>query len=234
MSPITRRPQLLITTFCSLISVAAVAIVGCNNNPTPASPASTSGLAPVTTAPATAPAGTRIVGKVATNPWNALNGGGVVYIADASAKRPGAPTSATINIREKEFTPFIAVITAGSTIEFGNVDPLTHHIFSPDGEKWDTGNLPQQGTVGRTFDSPGAYTLLCNFHPEMLGYLLVIPSSYFGMVGTDGKYALTGVPPGTYQLTAWVPRLESTTQSVTVTASGDATANFELRAPSSK
>jgi plastocyanin len=153
----------------------------------------------------------------------------VVYVEDASAKQPGVATAATIKIHDKEFAPYITVVTAGANVDFGNGDALTHHIFSPDGEKWDTGNLPQQGTVERKFDSPGAYTLLCNLHPEMLGYLLVIPSSYFAAVGTDGKYTLGGLPPGSYRVTAWVPRMQTSTQSVTVAASGDVTADFSLQ-----
>ena len=63
----------------------------------------------------------------------------------------------------------------------------------------------------------------------MLGYLLVVPSTYFGKLGTDGKYVIASVPPGTYRATAWAPGVLTTTQSVTVSPTGAVTANFELR-----
>jgi hypothetical protein len=138
-------------------------------------------------------------------------------------------TTAAINVDHKQFSPFISVITTGGTATFGNKDALTHHVFSPDVQKWDTGYLKQNETAARTFDSPGAVSLLCNIHPEMLGYLLVIPSTYFGTLGSSGEYAVADVPPGTYRVTAWSPRLPTATQSVTVGPTGVATANFELR-----
>ena len=112
---------------------------------------------------------------------------------------------------------------------FGNKDALTHHVFSPDVPGWDTGYLQKNETATRRFQAPGAVALLCNIHPEMLGYVLVIPSTYFGKVGADGKYVIANVPPGTYKAVAWAPRMQTTTQSVTVSATGVVTANFELR-----
>jgi hypothetical protein len=93
-------------------------------------------------------------------------------------------------------------------VTFGNKDSLTHHVFSPDLQGWDTGYLQRNQTMVRRFDAPGAVALLCNIHPEMVGYLLVIPLTSFGKVGPDGKYAISSVPPGTYQVTAWAPRMQ--------------------------
>src|ERR1019366_7186386 len=154
--------------------------------------------------------------------------GGVVYL-DGAPKEPGAATTAAVDVYHKEFSPFISVITTGGTVTFGNKDALTHHVFSLDIQKWDTGYLRKNDTARRTFDSPGAIALLSNIHREMLGYLLVVPSTYFGKLGTDGKYVIASVPPGTYRATAWAPGVLTTTQSVTVSPTGALTANFELR-----
>ena len=213
------------------LAVAATAVgLGCNSNPAPASP---SAGAQAATSPAGSikapPAGPRIVGTVLlSSTQKAPTGGGVVYLEDAP-KQPGVATTAAIDVDHKMFSPFIAVITTGGTVTFGNRDALTHHVFSPDVQEWDTGYLRKNETAGRTFESPGPIALLCNIHPEMLGYLLVIPSTYFGKLGADGKYVIGNVPPGTYRATAWVPRLPTATQPVTVGPTGVATANFELR-----
>jgi len=158
-------------------------------------------------------------------------GGGVVYLEDA-AKQPRVATSANIDVYHKEFSPFISVITTGGTVTFGNKDALTHHVFSPDIPNWDTGYIKKGDTAGKTFDTTGAISLLCNIHPEMLGYLLVIPSTYFGKVGADGKYVIAHVPLGTYKATAWAPRIPTSTQAVTVGPTAAVTANFELLAVS--
>jgi plastocyanin len=153
--------------------------------------------------------------------------GGVVYIEDAP-KQPALATTTTINVDHKVFSPFISVITTGGTATFGNKDALAHHIFSPDVPRWDTGYLGKGDVAHRTFDSPGAVALLCNIHPEMLAYLLVVPSTFFTKLAADGSYSIENVPPGTYRVTAWVPRTPTETRSVRVGEIGTAAANFEL------
>jgi plastocyanin len=203
--------------------VAAAASGGCA--PAPAS------FAAGVQAPATGPASSAAPGIVGTvlvsSTGKAPVSGGVVYLEDAP-KEPGVALSAEIDVYHKEFAPFIAVITTGGSVTFGNKDALTHHVFSPDVPKWDTGYLQKSDTAAKTFDVPGPIALLCNIHPEMLGYLLVVPSTYFGKLGTDGGFVVRNVPAGTYRATAWVPRMPTVTQSVTVTPPNIATANFEL------
>jgi plastocyanin len=195
--------------------------------PSPAAPAATTASTPAATAPApgTAKKTFLIVGAVATEPYHALKNGAVVYLEDGP-KEPGAGMTAAIDNHDMAFLPFISVITAGGTVTFGNTDPLVHNAFSPDGEKWDIGEIPARGAVAKTFDKPNVYSVLCNLHKNMLAYLVVSPSSYFTKVDPDGKYALS-VPPGTYRVTAWSPRLKPETQSVTVT-DGEAMLNFNL------
>ena len=217
-----RCPQAPRTTLC----VALLAVAFSCNGPVPASvPQSVASPAESSHPELSFP---RIVGVVHFSATGkAPTSGGVVFLEDA-LKQPGVAMSAAINVDHKQFSPFISVITTGGTATFGNKDALTHHVFSPDVQKWDTGYLKQNETAARTFDSPGAVSLLCNIHPEMLGYLLVIPSTYFGKFGADGRYAIANVPPGTYKVTVWVPRTPTATQSVTVGPAGATTANFEL------
>ena len=156
--------------------------------------------------------------------------GGVVYVEDAP-KEPGEAATATVTVDRKSFVPFITVVAQGGTVTFGNDDTLPHHVFSPDLAHWDTGILNKGETSTRRFDSPGIVSLLCNIHPEMIGYVLVIPSTHYGRIGTDGRYVIPNLPAGTYRVTAWSPRLPPATQSVTVGATGAVTANFTLQPP---
>jgi plastocyanin len=207
------------------LAAAAGVGVGCDATPPPVSPVPTGD-----SAASTPLEGPRIVGtvRVPSNENMPPPRGGLVYLEDAP-KQPGVATTAAIDVRRKEFSPFIAVITTGGSVTFGNKDALTHHVFSPDVPNWDTGNLGKNETAERKFDAPGVIALLCNVHPEMVGYLLVVPSTYFGKLGADGTYVIANVPPGTYKATAWAPRMVNATQSVTVSATGAVTADFELQ-----
>jgi plastocyanin len=219
-----RRYTSRATVVLALMPAAAAASLGCNTAPPPTTPTAAAPSA-TQTAPKVTP---RIVGNVVFGPTReALKTGGVVYLEDGP-RQPDAGTAAAMDVHDKRFTPLIAVVTTGGTVRFGNRDALTHHVFSPDIPGWDSGYLHKNDSTPRRFDSPGAFAMLCNIHPEMIGYVLVTPSSYYGMIGADGSYAIGGVPPGTYRITAWAPRLQSVTQSVTVSGIGAATALFEL------
>jgi plastocyanin len=168
-----------------------------------------------------------VVGAMTTKPA-ALAAYGAVYLEDGPKEgAPEHPSSVTILNRQMAFAPFVQVVASGGKVVFGNADPFPHNVFSPDNEKFNLGNIAQNTAHARVFPNPGAYSLLCNLHPGMLGYLLVTPSPWFARTDAKGKFALKHVPPGTYKVTAWAPRQAPVTQSVTVT-DGDVTIDFDL------
>ncbi|MBI5438352.1 MAG: carboxypeptidase regulatory-like domain-containing protein [Nitrosomonadales bacterium] len=68
----------------------------------------------------------------------------------------------------------------------------------------------------------------CEAHNFMFGYRLALEHPYAVVVGDDGTFSLADVPPGTYTVKAWHPRLGFKEGKVTVTAKGAATVNFEF------
>lgn len=196
-----------------------------------ASPAASAAAAPAESAalpvpPPSVPRG-NIVGAVTTKPA-ALASQAVIYLEDGPKEdSPSRLQTVTIANRMMNFIPYIAVVAEGGKVVFTNEDPFPHNVFSPDNEKFNLGNIPQNGAHVRVFKNPGAYSLLCNLHPGMLGYLLVTPSTWFARVDAKGRYSMKHVPSGTYKVTAWAPRQSPVTQTVTV-ADSDVTLNFDL------
>ncbi len=150
----------------------------------------------------------------------------VVYLEDAPLD-PNAKMTARIDNRQMAFVPFVTVIPAGGKVTFQNSDPFPHNVFSPDADKFNMGTISHNQVLVHSFPKAGEYSLLCNLHPGMLGYIVVAPSSYFAKTDAKGHYAIKVVPPGTYKVTAWSPRLPTETKSVDVKG-GDATLDFEL------
>jgi plastocyanin len=168
-----------------------------------------------------------IVGTVTTKPAG-VTSQAVVYLEDGPLEdQPAHLQTVTIANRQMNFIPFVAVAAVGAKVVFTNEDPFPHNVFSPDNEKFNMGNLPQNGAHVRVFKQAGAYSLLCNLHPGMLGYLLVTPSAWFARVDAKGHFVMKHVPNGTYRVTAWAPRQSPVTQSVTV-ADADVTVTFDL------
>ena len=204
-------------------AAAVAATAAASGNAAPDTPAtSASAIIP----PPGIPRG-NIVGTVTTKPPS-LSGQAVVYLEDGPAEdAPSRLQSITIDNKQMNFLPYVSVVAVGGKVVFANEDPFPHNVFSPDNEKFNMGNIPQNGAHVRVFKNPGAYSLLCNLHPGMLGYLLVTPSTWFAKADAKGAFTMKHVPAGTYKATAWAPRQSPVTQPVTV-SDGDVTIHFDL------
>ena len=103
--------------------------------------------------------------------------------------------------KNKMFHPHTLVITAGSTVDFPNADPIFHNAFSNfDGQLFDVGLYPPGTTRTVHFRRPGIVRVFCNIHPSMFAVIVVLDTPYFTKAGRDGRYRLQNVPPGAYQL----------------------------------
>jgi hypothetical protein len=54
-------------------------------------------------------------------------------------------------------------------------------------------------------------------HADMVGYVVVVPTPYFAVTGSDGSFTIKNVPAGTYTLKTWSEEGKPTTQTITVT-----------------
>ena len=93
---------------------------------------------------------------------------------------------------------------AHSTVEFPNVDPIYHNVFSVSpANRFDLGLYRSGGSKEKTFDEPGLVRVYCNIHPQMVGFVMVVDSDFAAVTGPDGAFRFDGVPPGSYVVHAW-------------------------------
>jgi len=102
---------------------------------------------------------------------------------------------------------------------------MQHNVFGVGAEEFNLGNWTKGIARDHTFNMPGEVAILCNVHPEMEGYILVLQNPYFAHPDSTGKYRISGVPAGEYVLKAWY-RGKTKTQKVQVSAAGTVGANF--------
>jgi hypothetical protein len=106
--------------------------------------------------------------------------------------------------KDKMFTPHLLVVPTGSQVEFPNLDPFFHNVFSLfNGKRFDLG-LYESGTSRSVrFDREGVSYIFCNIHPEMGAVVLALNTPYYGISGENGVVALHNVPAGSYRLNVW-------------------------------
>ena len=147
---------------------------------------------------------------------------GVKTNADAvvTLEAPGLkldPPAEPFKIDQKgfRFIPHVTVIQTGSTVRFLNNDNEPHNVYSPEG-RYNLGTWPTGETKDYTFKKPGIYTQLCNIHPDMLAYVVVVDSPHFAVTDKTGAFLIRNVPAGKYKLIAWHEKKDGLEQDVEV------------------
>jgi plastocyanin len=157
-----------------------------------------------------------------------------VYIDTIPDKKFDAPKEhVVVDQKKMEFIPHVVVVLQGTTVDFTNSDPVGHNVYWPSisGNKKLTHNLgtwPKGEKKSFQFNDLGVAPLLCNVHPEMSGYVVVVGTPYFAVTDKEGNYEIKNVPAGKYTLKTWSEDGKPVTQAVEVTASG-ATADLTVK-----
>jgi plastocyanin len=154
-----------------------------------------------------------------------------VYV-DVIAEKKFDPPKDHVVVDQKKmaFIPHVVAVQQGATVEFLNSDPVGHNVYWPSisGNKKLSHNLgtwPKGEKKPFQFNDVGTASLLCNVHPEMSGYIVVVPTPYFAVTDKEGNFEIKNIPAGKYTLKTWSEDGKPTTQAVDVNA---ATATVEL------
>jgi len=156
----------------------------------------------------------------------------VVYAESLDGPSPVRAGRFKLAQQNKSFNPRILAVPVGSTVDFPNYDPIFHNVFSLSRPAtFDLGLYRAGASKSRVFSQPATYRVFCNIHPQMMGVILVLPTSFITQFEGAGTYKMD-LPPGRYRVTAWSERASAVTAEVAV---GDAAASVpELTLDESK
>ncbi len=189
---------------------------------------------------------------------------GVVVFLEAIDKGKPFPAVPPPRIEAKDcrFLPFVNLVRDQHDIVVVNMDPAMHDIQAyetshlgprvlfnvplPISTKYpnEAGlsahfhkhyeGTPITQTVRMT-KGRRVFTMQCGFHAYMESWALVQRHPYYTVTDQDGRFRLTDVPPGTYQLKIWHPYLrEEVEQTVTVVPKGTADVAITVPAPTGR
>ena len=143
-----------------------------------------------------------------------------VYVDVIADKKFDPPKDhVVVDQRKMAFLPHVVAVQQGTTVDFLNSDSVGHNVYWPSisGNKKLSHNLgtwPKGEKKPFQFNDLGTASLLCNVHPEMSGYIVVVPTPYFAVTDKDGNFEIKNIPTGKYTLKAWSEDGKPTTQAV--------------------
>ena len=140
---------------------------------------------------------------------------GAVVTLEAPGKKGSPPAEVTVDQQGLKFLPHLSVVPLGTRVRFLNSDKEPHNVYSPEG-RYNLGVWGPGDAREHTFAQAGAYTQLCNLHPDMLAFVVVVDTPYFAVSDAKGAFVVRGVPPGKYKLAVWHEKSDGLEREVEV------------------
>ncbi len=127
------------------------------------------------------------------------------------------------------YTPKVMGVMAGQKIKVLNNDGTLHNVHpKPKVNKEFNLAMPKFLKVKEiSLDKPEVMIpVKCDVHPWMSGHIGVTSHPFFGVSDDSGAFTLSGVPAGSYTVTAWHEVFGTKSVEVTVADGAAATADF--------
>jgi plastocyanin len=147
---------------------------------------------------------------------------------------PAPKTPVTLDQVGCVYKPHVQGIMVGQPYRILNSDGILHNVHAlPKVNRSFNQPMPanmKEKTV--SFDKPEpVFQIKCDVHPWMTAYVGVFTHPFFAATGTDGKFTISGLDAGTYEITAWHERLGTQTATVTVGGNETKTQDFKFSTP---
>jgi len=130
----------------------------------------------------------------------------VVYLKNISAGKAWDLPQQRRFLDQKHcrYEPHVLLVPQSQVLQMQSSDPVLHTVHMDGAASY---NLPfpfPNQVISRNMQTPGVVNLKCNGgHTWMNAEMMVAPHPYYAVTDASGKFSLTDVPPGEYQLVAW-------------------------------
>jgi plastocyanin len=184
-------------------------------------------------------------GKPAPNEALVLGSGGtmahiMVWVSKGLPAGKTYPAPSTPVVLDQDgcvYKPHVTGIMVGQTYRILNSDGVLHniHTLPKVNASFNKGMPPTLKEATTVFAKPEeVFHIKCDVHPWMSAYVAVFTHPFYSVTSTDGKFSISGLDAGTYEITAWHEKLGTQTASITVGASDTKTQNFKFAVPGAK
>jgi hypothetical protein len=147
-----------------------------------------------------------------------------------------------VNQKGCRFRPWAQVVRPGPIIIRNSDQGVLHNINTREMIGVEKGRVVKRTLFNFGQPDPGDITqklkprrssyisINCEAHNFMFGFMMAPPHPYAVVVGDDGSFSLSNVPPGKYTLKVWHPHLGVKKTKITVKGGAAVDANFAFAA----
>ncbi len=164
-------------------------------------------------------------------------GGAVVWLTDIRSGKPlPIPRRFELVNEGCQINPRVQAVLAPGTLNVTSEDVAMHRVRIINvgtGETEAMAPFNDNGEVipfDRLLDKTAQFEVICDLHPWSKAHILVFDHPYFAMSEKSGSFSIDDIPPGTFHVKAWHPRLGVAEQTITVASGQPASVALKLGA----
>jgi len=110
----------------------------------------------------------------------------------------------SLNQKTCRYEPHILLVPVEAVLTVRNSDPLLHTVYMSGSADYNLPFTTRGQQISRTMPRAGVVDMRCNAgHVWMNGEVMVVSHPYYAVTDADGRFELTDVPAGQYELVAW-------------------------------
>jgi hypothetical protein len=163
-------------------------------------------------------------------------GNAVAYLKEIASGKEFSPADSHLDQETCDFVPHLQVTKNKEKISIMSKDPLSHTVHAYEVANSERITIFNVAVPNQFFKFSQKVRLRkgnvvkveCDTHKFMHAWMMVLDHPYYSLVGKDGTFSISDVPPGTYQLAVWNPTLGEQVKEVKVEPKGETAANFEF------
>jgi len=134
-----------------------------------------------------------------------------------------------------QYKPHVFVVQTGQELKVLNSDGVLHnvHAMPKVNDQFNMAMPPTRKDAEHTFDKTeeDPFIVKCDVHPWMTAHVAVLSNPFFSVTKDDGKFKISDLPAGTYEIQAWHEKLGAKTEKVTVADGETKNVDFKFSAP---